>query len=70
MAVLAEVLALLQWETGELWGVICIGAVRRNPPLSVSPYCWLWVSNSLSLKSFHGVLTGLSWGIDWTFMGY
>jgi hypothetical protein len=55
---LAEVLALLQRETGELGEGNRIGAGRKNLPLSISLQYRMCVSNPSSMKSFHGVLAG------------
>jgi len=42
MAMLAEVLALLQWETSEpLGGLRGHSAGRRNLPLDISLHCWI-----------------------------
>jgi hypothetical protein len=44
MAMLAEVLVLLQWEIGEpLGGSRGRSAGRRNLPLDLSLHCWIWV---------------------------
>jgi hypothetical protein len=56
---LAEVLAFRQRETGEpLCGSNRRSARRRHLRLSISLNCWVWVSNCLSMKCFHGVLVG------------
>ena len=56
---MAEDLALLQRETGELWMGDRRGPGRRHLPLSDSLQCRMCVSNPLSIKSFHGILAAL-----------